>query len=103
MDPFPDFGLFEVLIAVGAAALAARIYLSRWGALLFLILSLAAPFALIFISHGEVARWVAAICLGTALVNAGLLFPLVRQGHLPALLSKRSPGDSGSDGATVVE
>ncbi|MDQ5853881.1 MAG: hypothetical protein M3380_17810 [Chloroflexota bacterium] len=82
MDPFPDFGLFELLAASGAAALAKRIYLHQWAAVLFLVVSLIAPLALIFAAHGELARWLAAICLTTALVNAGLIFSLMRDGRL---------------------
>jgi hypothetical protein len=82
MDPFPDFGLFELLVASGAAALARRIYVRQWAGFLFLLLSLIAPVALIFIARGELARWTAAICLATALVNAGLILSLMRDGRL---------------------
>ncbi len=82
MDPFPDFGLFELLAASGAAALARRIYLYPWAGGLFLVASLVAPVALLFVARDESARWLAAICLATALVNAGLIFSLLRDGRL---------------------
>lgn len=88
MDPFPDFGLFELLVATGAAALARRIYTRQAGAFVVLVISVIAPAALIFLAKGELARWVAALCLVTALVNAGLIFPLLRHGHLAELLTR---------------
>ena len=82
MDPLPDFGLFELLAATGAAALARRIYRHPWAGALFLVVSLITPVALIFAVRDEAARWLAAICLATALVNAGLIFSLMRDGRI---------------------
>ena len=88
MDPLPDFGLFELLVATGVAALARRIYGAQWVAFVFLVGSVVAPVVLLFVVKGEAARWIAAACLATALVNAGLIFPLLRSGRLPELLTR---------------
>lgn len=88
MDPLPDFGLFEVLLATGAATLARRIYIRQLGGFVVLLVSLAAPLALIFLSQQELARWVAALALATALINAGLIFPLLRHNTLAPMLAE---------------
>lgn len=88
MDPFPDFGLFELLIASGAAAVARKIYIRQVGGFVVLLISLAAPLALIFIAQQELARWVAAVALATALINAGLIFPLLRHNRLADMLDR---------------
>lgn len=88
MDPFPDFGLFELLIASGAAALARKIYIRQVGGFVVLLISLAAPLALIFVAQQELARWIAAVALATALINAGLIFPLLRHNRLAGLLDR---------------
>jgi hypothetical protein len=47
--------------------------------LTFLVLSLTAPAALILITHEGLIRWIGAICLATALMNASLIFSLIRR------------------------
>lgn len=88
MDPFPDFGLFEILIATGVAALARRIYVRNMLPYFMLLASVVAPALLIFIADTEVIRWVSAVALATALINAGLLVPLLRRGVLPDVLAE---------------
>jgi hypothetical protein len=87
MEPVVDFGLFELAAATGAAWMARRVYSRRVLAVVFLAASLIAPMVLVLISHVNFARWVAAFCLATAVVNAGLLFPLVLRNKLDALVS----------------
>lgn len=88
MDPLPDFGLFELLIASGAAALARKIYIRQVGGFVVLLISLAAPLALIFMAQEEFARWIAAVALATALINAGLIVPLLRHNRLAGLVGR---------------
>lgn len=92
MDPFPDFGLFELLIATGAAALARKIYVRQVGGFLVLLISIVAPLAMIFLAQQELARWIAAIALATALINAGLIFPLLRHNRLAPMLDEERKG-----------
>lgn len=94
MDPFPDFGLFELLAALGAMALARRVYARRWAPVVMLFASLVAPLILVFITSGEAARWLAALCLATALVNAGLVITLLRNGRLAELTARPQPETS---------
>lgn len=96
MDPFPDFGLFELLVASGAAALARKIYVRQVGGFVVLLISLAAPLALIFIAQEEFAKWVAAVALATALINAGLIFPLLRHNRLPGMLDQEKREQPGA-------
>ena len=79
MEVFVDFGLFELLAAAGLAAVAKRVYARRWLALVFLVVSLMAPAALVFITHEGLVRWIAVGCLATSLVNASLIFSLIRR------------------------
>jgi len=94
MEIFVDFGLFEILAALGLAALARTVYSRRLAGLAFLVLSVAAPAALIAVASETRQRWLAALCLGTAVVNAALIFAALRSGQLT------QPGDSrGQDSA----
>jgi hypothetical protein len=90
MDPFPDFGLFELIVATGAAALARRIYTRQWLAIGLIVLSLITPTVLIFISSRELSRWLAAVCLAISLVNSGLIITLMKMGQLRILLDNKN-------------
>jgi hypothetical protein len=79
VEIFVDFGLFEFLAASGVAALGRIIYsrpLTRWGVLL---LSVAAPAALVFLVTGETLRWIAALALGTSVINLSVLVRMAHQ------------------------
>lgn len=80
MEPFIDFGLFEFLAASGLAWVGRKLYSYKALGMAFLVISLLAPAVLIFVSKGELARWLAAASLAMALLNAAVLFPLVRRG-----------------------
>lgn len=93
MEIFVDFGLFELLAAAGLAIIARRVYTKRWLTLAFLVLSLAAPILLVFGSQ-NLLRWIAVICLATALVNASLIVLLLRRWDMSTLLNKQSASSS---------
>ncbi len=78
MDPLPDFGLFELLGATLLGAAARRIYSRRLLGLAFLLLSVAAPVGVIVVGRGELTKWLGALALGTALVNAAFIFRVLR-------------------------
>ena len=90
MEVFVDFGLFELLAAAGLAIVSRKIYSRRWLGLGCLSLSLVAPLALVFVTHEGWGRWLAVVCLVTALVNASLIFSLMQRGRLLAMLIEQS-------------
>ena len=82
MEIFVDFGMFELFAALGLAALGRAIYRRAWLAFVFLAASVIAPLVLIFIGAGELPRWLAAVALATALINAGVIVPALKAGRL---------------------
>ena len=88
MEVFIDFGLFEVIAAAGLAIVARRVYMRRWSTMICLILSLGAPVLLVFFVHESLLRWIAVICLATALINCTLIFLLIRRLDMSMLLDK---------------
>ena len=82
MEIFLDFGMFELAAALGLAALGRAVYRRAWLAFAILAVSIVAPLALIFLGAGEVPRWIAAIALTTALINAGVIVPALKAGRL---------------------
>lgn len=83
MEPFVDFGLFELLAASGLAWLGKRIYSTRVGACVFLVTTVLAPLTLLFLSSEGCARWIAALSLSGSILNAAVLFPLVLRRQFP--------------------
>jgi len=71
---FIDFGLFELLAAIGLSLLARKIYTKRVPAAACLLLSLIAPLVQLFLAVEGLARWAAAVCLFTALINVSPIF-----------------------------
>jgi hypothetical protein len=90
MEIFVDFGLFEILAATGIALVARKIYTRRWPGFAFLIVSVVTPIFLVFFATEGLARWIAVICLATALVNVSLIFMLIRRWDMSILLDKES-------------
>ena len=73
VELFIDFGLFELLAASGLVAIARAIDARPIARGITLAMSVAAPFALLWMVPGEGARWLAALAFGTSLVNASII------------------------------
>jgi hypothetical protein len=89
VEIFVDFGLFEMIVALGLAAASRTIFSRRWMAVCFLVFACAAPVALIVVAGNELVRWMAVACLVPALVNVATIATIMRRHDLAALLAQR--------------
>jgi len=88
LEIFVDFGLLEVMLALGLVTAARKIYSRKVLGGLFLLASVLLPLALLFLVRTELTRWLAAACLGTALVNAARIYSEIFRGSKLAARAK---------------
>ena len=80
MEPFVDFGLFEFLAITGLAALGRATYkrpATRW---LLVVISVAAPAAILFLATTELVRWLAAVAVACSLISTSMVVDVVLRG-----------------------
>lgn len=78
MEVFADCGLFEAAAFAGMTALAQMLYSRRIIGYCILVLSVAVPLALVFLVDDGIIRWVAAVSLGTAFLNATVIVRMMK-------------------------
>jgi hypothetical protein len=85
MEIFIDFGLFELIAAVGLSALANKVYTHALWRIVVPVLSVVAPVAMILMASTEALRWLGALCLATTLINLCVVIAVLQRGEVPKI------------------
>jgi hypothetical protein len=100
MEIFVDFGLFELLAAVGLSALARTIYSRKLLGICFFGASILAPMTMLAFSSNRLQHYIAAICLATTAVNLAVIAAVLQSGNIPRL-NFRKRGRAGAQEITI--
>jgi hypothetical protein len=84
-----DFGFFELIAATALAWTARFVFKRRWLTIAFLVWSIAAPIALLFLVEGERLRWLVVACVAPAAIHVATMILLMRRYDLGELLGKK--------------
>jgi len=79
VEIFVDFGLFELLAVSGIVMLARAIHRRPLIRRIVLALGVLAPAAVVLLVSGEAVRWLAAVALGTSVLNTSFIVATNRQ------------------------
>jgi hypothetical protein len=88
MEPFVDFGLFEVLFVFGLTAVAVYLYARKFARMATMAIGVLAPIAMAILSNTLTLRVIAFICIVTGLVNTYVLIVASQNSELVAALKQ---------------
>ena len=93
MEIFVDFGLFELLAALGLTSLATYLYSRKWVGIIVLLMNMVLSLGLLIFVQGEALKWLAAANFALTLVNATVVFEAMKKKWLPRAGQSKEDGE----------